>query len=160
MSQSQTPPHDPTNRSDQIVHRFYLKTVGVLVDGRLTHHGVGDIGGLVDAGGGGGGESRRKGKSREGSGMKEIRIDKWVSSIEIQSFFCLFYYDCTKEKPTTDHETAYDSPTPRSSISLSQTLIYSDPISQSTNPFQPHTQPDHLPHPPHHSLLLSEFHLY
>ncbi|WRT70610.1 uncharacterized protein IL334_007608 [Kwoniella shivajii] len=28
-----------TNRSDQVLYRFYLKTVGVLVDGRLTHYG-------------------------------------------------------------------------------------------------------------------------
>lgn len=27
------------NRNDQIIHRIYLKTVGVLVDGRLTHNG-------------------------------------------------------------------------------------------------------------------------
>jgi hypothetical protein len=47
------------NRQDQIVHRFYLKTVGVLVDGRLTHHGVG-----VSKNGG-----------------KEPRVDKWVSFV-------------------------------------------------------------------------------
>lgn len=29
------------NRTDQIIHRVYLKTVGVLVDGRLTHYGGG-----------------------------------------------------------------------------------------------------------------------
>jgi autophagy-related protein 13 len=29
------------NRTDQIVHRVYLKTVGILVDGRLTHSGGG-----------------------------------------------------------------------------------------------------------------------
>ncbi|WWC92193.1 uncharacterized protein L201_007147 [Kwoniella dendrophila CBS 6074] len=28
-----------TSRSDQVLYRFYLKTVGVLVDGRLTHYG-------------------------------------------------------------------------------------------------------------------------
>jgi hypothetical protein len=39
------------NRNDQIIHRIYLKTVGVLVDGRLTH-----------------------GQGREG----EKRKDKWV----------------------------------------------------------------------------------
>jgi autophagy-related protein 13 len=40
------------NRNDQIIHRIYLKTVGVLVDGRLTH-----------------------GQGRE----NERRKDKWVS---------------------------------------------------------------------------------
>lgn len=27
------------NRNDQVVHRFYIKTVEILSDGRLTHYG-------------------------------------------------------------------------------------------------------------------------
>jgi autophagy-related protein 13 len=34
-------PTTGVNRTDQIIHRVYLKTVGVLVDGRLTHYGGG-----------------------------------------------------------------------------------------------------------------------
>jgi autophagy-related protein 13 len=30
------------SRADQIVYRFYLKTVGVLVDGRVTHFNKGE----------------------------------------------------------------------------------------------------------------------
>jgi autophagy-related protein 13 len=29
------------SKQDQVIHRCYLKTVGVLVDGRLTHYGNG-----------------------------------------------------------------------------------------------------------------------
>lgn len=44
------------NRTDQIIHRVYLKTVGVLVNGRLTHYG-----------------GARSGEDRE------RKKDKWVS---------------------------------------------------------------------------------
>lgn len=50
------------NRTDQIVHRVYLKTVGVLVDGRLTHYGGG-----------------RHGDDRD------RKKDKWVRSILIKT---------------------------------------------------------------------------
>ncbi|ORY26576.1 autophagy-related protein 13-domain-containing protein [Naematelia encephala] len=47
-----------SSRADQVVYRFYLKTVGVLIDGRLTHYGGGN-----------------------GRGDKERKKDKWVRSI-------------------------------------------------------------------------------
>jgi hypothetical protein len=30
----------PYSKQDQIIHRCYIKTVGVLVEGRLTHYGA------------------------------------------------------------------------------------------------------------------------
>ncbi len=126
MSQSATPPQDPNNRQDQIVHRFYLKTVGVLVDGRLTHHGGDSVG------------ASGKGKSREGNG-KEVRIDKWVSVV-------------TTTVPCFDVDGPHHNlllPS-HSSISLCPIPTYSDPIYPSINPCRRRFLPDRIPLPQVH----------
>lgn len=70
MSTHSISPQQDQQRQDQIVHRFYIKTVEVLTEARLSIAG----------------NNERRSSGREdggtgvaGKGKKEPRIDKWVS---------------------------------------------------------------------------------
>jgi hypothetical protein len=81
MSTHSISPQQDQQRQDQIVHRFYIKTVEVLIEARLAN-----VTG-VDAT-----ERRQSGQAEDshlagavgstGKGKKEFRIDKWVSHSE------------------------------------------------------------------------------
>jgi hypothetical protein len=81
MSTHSISPQQDQQRQDQIVHRFYIKTVEVLIEARLANVNGGDAterkvsvqtedGHLVGA------------TSPVSKSKKELRIDKWVSRFE------------------------------------------------------------------------------
>ncbi|WWD20636.1 hypothetical protein CI109_105112 [Kwoniella shandongensis] len=60
-----------TSRQDQVLYRFYLKTVGVLVEGRLTHYG------------GGGGKATTEKKKDKWFNLSLPEIDLHKSDLQI-----------------------------------------------------------------------------
>jgi hypothetical protein len=73
MSTHSISPQQDQQRQDQIVHRFYIKTVEVLVEPRLSN---------VTGGSGGRVEHKTSGRLETGEeSKKEPRIDKWASSL-------------------------------------------------------------------------------
>jgi len=81
MSTHSISPQQDQQRQDQIVHRFYIKTVEVLIEARLASVNGSDaterkISGQTEDG------RLLGGASSVGKSKKELRIDKWVSRFE------------------------------------------------------------------------------